>query len=258
VARAALSAGAPRGCAASGEGYTLSVSCVLAIRSVRRAVLAAWVAALVLAASTTAGARTFSAHVDNVWFPLEPGTTWVYEGVKDGKPARDVVLVTHRTRRIAGARCVVVHDRLYLRGRLAERTSDFYTQDGRGNVWYFGEATAELDAQRHVASRVGSWRAGRDGARAGIFMPARPRVGERHRQEHYAGHAEDRFQVVSLDARVTVPYGSFAHALLTKEWTPLEPAVLDAKFYARGVGQIEERTLRGGDERLSLVAIQRR
>jgi hypothetical protein len=227
-----------------------------AARSIRRATLTACVVSFALAPAVAA--RSFSAQVDNAWFPLAPGTTWVYEGVKDGLPARDVVVVTHDTRTIDGAACAVVHDRLYLRGRLAERTSDFYTQDGQGDVWYFGEATAELDARRHVTSREGSWRAGRDGARAGIFMPADPRVGERHRQEHYAGHAEDRFEVVSLDARVTVPYGTFGHALRTKEWTPLEPGVRDAKLYVRGIGQVEERTLRGGDEQLSLIEIHRR
>jgi hypothetical protein len=84
-------------------------------------------------------------------------------------------------------------------------------------------------------------------------MPAHPRVGERHRQEFYRGHAEDHFQVVSRNARNTVPYGTFTHALRTKEWTPLEPGVLDAKYYARGIGQVAERTVRGGSERAVLV-----
>jgi hypothetical protein len=217
---------------------------------------AALLAAVALA--TPAPARVFRTPVDNPWLPLTPGTTLVYAGVKDGKPGRDVVTVTHRTATIAGARCAVVHDRLYLRGRLAERTTDYYTQDRLGNVWYFGERTAELDAHGRVVSREGSWRTGRDGARPGIFMPARPRVGERHVQERFPGHAEDRFAVVSLDARLTVPYGSFTHVLRTKEWTPLEPGVLDAKHYARGIGEISERTVRGGDEHFALVAVRHR
>src|SRR5436309_11815351 len=78
------------------------------------------------AASTYSG---FSAHVDNPWFPLVPGTRYLYTGVKDGKPSRDIVTVTYETKTVAGAPCVVVHDRLYLRGRLAERTTDWYSQD---------------------------------------------------------------------------------------------------------------------------------
>jgi hypothetical protein len=104
-----------------------------------------------------AGGPTFTPRVDNPWFPLSPGTTYVYTGVKDGKPSRDVVTVTHRTAVIDGARCAVLDDRLYLNRRLGERTTDWYTQDSRGNVWYYGEATAELDARGHVTSTQGSW-----------------------------------------------------------------------------------------------------
>src|SRR6476620_7158102 len=100
-------------------------------------------------------ASSFSARVDNVWFPLRPGSRYVYTGVKDGKRARDVVLVTHRTRRINGVPCVAVSDRLYLRGRLEERTTDWYSQDAKGNVWYFGENTAELDARGQATSTEG-------------------------------------------------------------------------------------------------------
>jgi hypothetical protein len=231
---------------------------VIALRRLRPALACA--AALLAAALLCAPAlaRSFRPPVDNAWFPLEAGTTLVYEGVEGGRPARDVVTVTHRTATFSGARCAVVRDRLYRQGRLAERTTDYYTQDGAGNVWYFGEATAELDAAGRVVSREGSWRAGRAGARPGLFMPAHPRVGERHRQERFRGHAEDRFQVVSLDATLTVPFGSFAHVLRTREWTPLEPGVRDVKHYARGIGLISERTVRGGDEHLTLVAIRRR
>src|SRR3954454_15579459 len=94
----------------------------------------------------------FSAHVTNPWFPLRPGDRYVYVGVKDGKPARDVVTVEAQTRTIDGAPCTTVTDRLYLRGRLAERTTDWYSQDAAGAVWYFGENTAELDAQGRVTS----------------------------------------------------------------------------------------------------------
>src|SRR5215475_7229156 len=149
------------------------------------------------AASSPAG---YGPRVTNPWFPLKPGTTLVYRGVKDGTPSRDVVTVIRQTKLVNGVRCRVVHDLLYLRGRLRERTTDWYAQDGRGNVWYFGEQTAELDASGHVSSTEGSWQSGRDGARAGIFMPARPRVGYSARQEYYKGHAEDHFQVLSLRA----------------------------------------------------------
>ena len=197
----------------------------------------------------------FSARVDNAWFPLRPGTTYVYRGVKDGEPARDVMTVTHAVRRIEGAPCVSVADRLDLTGRLEERTTDWYSQDSKGNVWYFGEATAGLDKHGHVKSRSGSWLAGREGAKPGIFMFASPKVGESARQEFFRGQAEDHFQVLSLRASVKVPYVSSRHAVLTKEWTPLEPGTIDHKYYVRGIGTVLEQTVRGGVERAALVAV---
>jgi hypothetical protein len=210
--------------------------------------LALALAGAVSASAASGGGAGFSARVDNPWFPLRPGSTWVYTGVKDGKPARDVVTVTRRTRTIAGAPCVAVDDRLWLAGRLAERTTDWYSQDARGDVWYFGEATAELDRHGKVTSTEGSWLAGVAGARPGILMPARPRLGQAGREEYLRGHAEDHFRVIGLFGR---------NAVLTGEWTPLEPGVLDHKLYVRGVGVVFERTVKGGDELSELVSVRR-
>src|SRR5690242_1174704 len=101
-------------------------------------------AAIALAALALAGGADrprFSATVDNPWFPLTPGTTYHYTGVKDGKPSRDVMTVTRQRKTIDGAPCIAVSDKLYLAGRLEEKTTDWYSQDRAGNVWYFGERT---------------------------------------------------------------------------------------------------------------------
>lgn len=193
---------------------------------------------------------TFTSRIDNPWFPLRVGTRFVYTGVKDGKRSRDVVTVTHGTAMIDGVPCVVVNDRLYLRGHLAERTTDWYSQDANGNVWYLGEDTAELDANGRVTNRDGTWRAGVKGATAGIYMPAHPRVGQTGLQEYFKGQALDHFKVVAL-------FGAPRNALLTAEWTPLEPGVLDHKLYVRGVGVVLEQTEKGGDERNELVSTTR-
>jgi hypothetical protein len=198
--------------------------------------------------------QRFTARVDNPWFPLRPGTRYVYRGVKDGEPSRDVVTVTHRVTRIDGAPCIGVHDRLYLSGRLEERTTDWYTQDRSGNVWYFGEATAELDEHGNVVSTEGSWRAGVNGALPGIFMPAHPRVGQSFRQEFLRGQAEDHFTIIAIQTSALPPYRP--RALLTKEWTPLEPGVIDHKLYVRGVGTVIEQTIKGGDERNELMRVR--
>jgi hypothetical protein len=200
-------------------------------------------------------AAGFSSRVTNPWFPLAPGTTFVYAGVKDGKHLRDVFAVTTDTRVIAGVPCVVVDDRSYLDGHLSEKTSDYYSQDAAGDVWYFGEDTEELDAAGSVTSREGTWHAGENGATPGIFMSADPTAGESHRQELYRGHAEDQYRVVSLSSSISVPYGSFQGAVLTKEWTALEPGVLDHKFYSKDVGEVAEISVSGPTEYAKLVSV---
>jgi hypothetical protein len=198
-----------------------------------------------------------SAH-ENPWFPMKPGSRWVYRGHDGRHAAKDVVTVTHRTRRIAGVRCRVLHDRVFHEGRLVERTTDWYATDRDGTVRYYGEATAELDGHGHVVSREGSWQAGRDGAKAGVYMPAHPRPGQSFFQERYPGVAEDRFRVLTRHATITVPFGAFrGDALKTAEWTRLEPRVHDRKWYVRGIGQVAEATIKGGSERFELVRFHR-
>lgn len=214
----------------------------------RLSLLAAGVAAAAACAPAHAAQPTFVRHVTNPWFPLEPGTVFIYAGEKDGGRGRDVVTVTHATKVIRGVRCTAVSDRLYVRGGLAERTTDWYAQDTRGNVWYFGENTAELDAAGKVTSRDGTWQAGVHGAQAGIFMPAQPKIGQSFRQEYLKGHADDHFAVIHLAGR----------SLVTKEWTPLEPGTLDHKVYRRGTGLVREETVKGGNERWTLADVRHR
>lgn len=203
----------------------------------------------------------FAPRVDNRWFPLRPGTTLVYRGRKDGEPSRERLRVLRQTKTILGVRATVVSDDLYVRSgrrwRIEERTRDWYAQDRRGSVWYLGEATAELNSDGSVKTREGSWQAGVDGARAGIFMRAHPHRGQTGIQEMYEGEAEDHFRVLDLDAIVETRAAITSHALLTREWTPLEPGVVDHKYYVPGIGTVLEETVKGGDELNELVAVRR-
>ena len=200
-------------------------------------------------------AEDFSPKVDNPIFPLQPGRTLIYSGTKDGKKALNVFAITKRTKVIAGVTTRVVQDRLYLNNVLEERTADYYAQDKCGNVWYFGEDTATLDAAGHVVSTDGSFRAGVDGAQPGVFMQAKPEIGRQFRQEWSQGHAEDRYTALDPDASIKVPAGSFTHALRTKEQTDLEPGVLDNKYYVKGIGEVKEVAVKGPLERLELVEV---
>ena len=200
--------------------------------------------------------KNFTAKIDNPYLPFKPGTTLRYRGFEHGDNV-DVFTVTHRVKKIMGVPNVVIRDRLFRGGKVREDTLDWYTQDREGTVWYFGELTKEVGADGRVVSTEGSWQAGVNGAKAGIFMPAHPQVGQSFKQESYKGHAEDRFRVESLTASVKVPYGSFDNVVKTTETSPLEPGVIDAKFYARGVGQVKEASVKGPRETSVLVSVKK-
>jgi hypothetical protein len=196
----------------------------------------------------------FVAGIDNPYMPFEPGTTYVYEGGSKDEKETVTVFVTNKTKEILGVTATVVRDVVTVEGEIVEKTFDWFAQDRYGNVWYFGEDSKEYEDGKPVSSE-GSWEAGVDGAQPGILMLGDPRVGERYRQEYYEGEAEDFGEVLKLDASVDVPYGSYDVVLVTKDWTPLEPKVLENKYYARGVGVVLERAVKGPSEELSLVEV---
>ena len=199
----------------------------------------------------------FVPQVTNPWFPLKPGSVWHYKGLKEGVETTDTVIVTHQTKRILGVATTVVHDVVKVNGKPEEVTDDFYAQDREGNVWYFGEETEELNAQGKPTSTEGSFEAGVGGARAGVLIPGKPKVGLVGRQEFLKGEAEDHFEVLDLKASVSVPYVSTQKALRTREWTPLEPGTIDNKYYVRGVGTVREIAVKGPVERLRLVSFKK-
>jgi hypothetical protein len=186
-----------------------------------------------------------STRVDNPWFPLARGSVYIYDGQKDGKQARDVMTVTRKTKMIAGIRALPVADRLYLNGVLAERTTDWYAQDEKGTVWYLGEKTAELNSHGKVTNTEGSFLNGRDGAKGGIFMPAHPAVGQGFQQESFKDQAQDRFRILSMSTSISTPAASSQTAMLTEEKTPLEPGVVDHKYYVQGIGTVKEQQVAG-------------
>ena len=160
--------------------------------------------------------------------------------------------VTSRTKEILGITSIVVRDTVTVAGEIHEDTFDWYAQDVDGNVWYMGEDTKEYENGK-VSTTEGSWEAGVDGALPGIIMPADPTVGLAYTQEHYAGEAEDKGRILALGESVTVPYGSFDEVLVTEDRTPLEPKVLEHKYYAPGIGVVFEEIAKGGEGVLRLV-----
>jgi hypothetical protein len=179
----------------------------------------------------------FSAQVTNPLFPLTPGTIYVYEGNRDGVPQHNEVTVTTETKVIMGVPCVVVRDVVTSNNAIVEKTTDWYAQDKTGNVWYFGEDTAEYE-NGAVTTTAGTWMAGVDGALPGIVMKASPMVGDAYRQEYRPGEAEDFAKVLQLDGSWTVPAGNYTNVLVTEDTDLLDATKLEHKYYATGVGYL--------------------
>ena len=202
----------------------------------------------------------FTTEIDNAWWPMKPGSRWVYrETAPDGTVQRVVVTVLNKTKLIAnGVRARIVHDVVTEDGKPVEVTDDWYAQDRCGNVWYFGEDTKDYENGK-VVSTMGSFEAGVDGAQPGVIMPARPKPGMRYRQEYYVGHAEDRAEVFSLKEQAEVPFGHFRNGrvLMTRDLNPLDPKILEYKFYARGIGMVLAIGVSGGSDREELLRYER-
>jgi hypothetical protein len=157
------------------------------------------------------------------------------------------MVVTHRHKRIMGVRATVVRDTVSQHGHAVERTFDWYAQDRGDNVWYMGELSRERHHGRFVTADD-SWQGGVNGAQPGIIMPGHPRRGQRYRQEFFPGHALDQARVL----------GRTGEVLRTVETSPkIDPGVRERKIYVAGLGDVEEHTVSGDHEHITLVRLSR-
>lgn len=195
------------------------------------------------------GPEDFVEVVDNSYFPVLVGAKYVYEGNTEEGIERIEIMVLPENRTVMGILATVLHDRVFLDGQLVEDTYDWYAQDKDGNVWYLGEDVKNYE-NGQLKDTAGSWEAGMDGALPGIIMYANPqeRLGETYRQEYYKGKAEDMAELLSATESVVVPYGMFKNVLQTKDYTPLEPELLEHKYYAKGIGMVKTVNLSTGEE----------
>ena len=175
----------------------------------------------------------FVTGVDNPWLPLAPGATWTYQATG---ATQGIVTVTvgEETETVAGVATTAVTRS----DPTGAEVVDYYAQDRRGNVWWFG--------------RDGEWRAGEDGAQAGLAMPADPRLGDGWRAAYAEGVVDVRAEVVTLDQVVSVPAGRFSDLVGIDTSNPLTPRVGTRSFYARGTGLVEEVSTEGPTSLLRL------
>ena len=197
----------------------------------------------------------FTTEIDNPYWPMSKGSRWTYrETDQEGARKKVVVTVTGKTKKIAnGVEAAVVHDVVTEDGVPIEVTDDWYAQDSEGNIWYLGEKTTEYENGKPTTT-AGSFEAGVDGAEAGIIMPADPKPGLSYRQEYYKGEAEDRASIVSTSEQAEVPSGHYKGVLMTRDENPLEPKILEFKFFAKGIGPVLAIGVSGGSDREELVS----
>jgi hypothetical protein len=199
----------------------------------------------------------FTTRIDNPYWPMVPGTTWRYVERERGEKQTVTVKVTRRTKVIAGVRARVVHD--VVRdddGAILENTWDWFAQDSDANIWYLGELTWEYEDGVPV-NQEGSFQHGRDGAQAGVVVPGQPRPGCAYREELLVGEAEDRAKILSTTETIRTRFGLRHRVLQTANTTPLEPDVLENKFYVRGIGPVLELSISPDLGSAVLVRIER-
>ena len=206
------------------------------------------------AASPSRSTRpTSTTAIDNPYWPMTPGSRWVYQrDRRRGDTQKVEVTVTDRTKQIIGIDGDGGPRRRHRRRR-AGRGHQRLVRPGRdGNIWYLGEDTKEYENGK-VVDTEGSWEAGVDGAQAGHRLPGDPTAGLTYRQEYYAGEAEDAAEVLSVDEQVEVPLGHFARRPHDEGLHAAPTRVLEHKFYAKGVGPVEEIAISGGSDRAELL-----
>jgi hypothetical protein len=242
------------GCGSSGGSTTSTVAVPRSNRS--GATSASTLAPIHGKYSPKIDPSNFVATIDNPYWPLKPGTTYHYKGVRGTTPQTDNETVTNQTKNIIGITSTVVRDVVSEQGKPVERTLDYYAQDKQGNVWYMGEDSFETNQQGKMVRASDSWLSGVKGGKPGIIMPGNPQPGDHYRQEYYPpGQALDQARVLSLNGSTTVPYGGKHTGLLvTSERSPLEPQT-EQKYYAPGLGEVMEKVVKGHHEEFRLVDV---
>lgn len=201
-------------------------------------------------------------HVDNAWFPLEPGTQFVYEGFTNDDNGnrisrRLVVIITDLTKVIGGVRSMVSWDRDYNADKLVEAELAFYAQDNSGTVWRMGEHPEEYEEGKFITAPT--WIHGIENATAGIEMLAEPKLEAPDYSQGWAPAVDftDRGQVSQVGQKVCVAAACYEDVLVIDETSTSEPDAHQLKFYAPDVGNIKV-NWKGADqtqETLELVEV---
>jgi hypothetical protein len=191
-------------------------------------------------ATLVAPAETVTNTGRNDFFILEPGYQCAFVGTEGGKRVDLIITVLGETKTVAGVSTRVVEERESADGKLVEVSRNYFAVGEQSHhVYYFGE-DVDMFKDGKIVSHEGSWLAGVKGAKQGIAMPGAIQVGAKYYQEQAPKLAMDRAENVSTQEVVKTASQTFERCLKVKETTPLEPDTLEYKFYAPGIGLVQD------------------
>jgi hypothetical protein len=181
---------------------------------------------------------------ENKYFILKPGYQVTLEGEEDDEELQLVMTVLNETKIVSGIETRVVEEKETEGGNLAEISRNYFALcKPTNNAIYFGE-DVDIYENGEIVSHEGAWLSGQNGSKAGMIMPGRVEVGLKYYQEIAPGVAEDRAKIVSVNSSMVTPAGTFDQVLKTEETNPLEPEEKEFKFYAPGIGLIQEEAIK--------------
>ena len=197
----------------------------------------------------------FTTKITNKYFSLPVGKKMIYEADTEEGLERIEIEIENETRNILGVETIVYRDRVYLDGVLVEDTKDYLAQDKQANVWYFGEDVNNYEGGK-LKDHAGSFIAGIDGAKPGIWLKGDQVVGDSYKQEYYRGEAEDMRDVVALNQTVTTKLATYTNCVKVYDWTPLDPKSREHKYYCpEAASLVLNENLEDG-KRAELVAVK--
>lgn len=181
--------------------------------------------------------------IDNQWFPLQPGTQLIYEGVtqegEEAIPHQIIMTVTDLTKEVAGVRSVVMWDRDFSDGALEEAEIALFAQADDGTVWHFGQYPEVYENGELIETPA--WFAGYADAQPGITIKAEPEIGGSSYSQGWGPAVgwTDRARAVRFEDQVCVATGCYDGVLVTEETAREEQGAFQLKYYAPGIGNIK-------------------
>ncbi|NET40650.1 calcium-binding protein [Okeania sp. SIO2B3] len=208
-----------------------------------------------------------SAEINNPYFPLKPGSIYIYEGEETDSDTgeleveQEIFFVTNQTKEILGVTTRVVEEKVFENGLLSEEELAYYAQDTDGNVWLMGEDEIEYEYDEQgqlISTEEDSWQAGQEENLPGYVMVASPQVGDAYYEQFQIGEEEEQAEVVSADASVSTNFGNYNNVVQIREFSELDPDEFEFSYYAPGVGQVlEEEVDEDGEVELSSALVER-